>query len=181
MRVISGTARGTVLRAPSTNETRPISDRAKESLFNILGARVEGSSFLDLFAGTGGVGIEALSRGAASATFVERSAAIVADVRHNLARTRLADRATVHHGDAFGYLKGPPAGFDIVFVAPPQWHRMWQEALRAVDAAPAWVADDGIVVVQHDPKEYEQLDLGAFAECDNRRYGGVNLVFYARS
>jgi 16S rRNA (guanine966-N2)-methyltransferase len=180
VRVISGTARGTVLRAPSTGETRPISDRAKESLFNILGRRVEESSFLDLFAGTGGVGIEALSRGAARATFVERSAPIVADVRHNLARTHLADRATVRHMDAFRYLQGTPAPFDIVFVAPPQWHRLWQRALLALDGTPEWVAEGGLVVVQHDPKEYERLDLLTVAETDNRRYGRVNLVFYAR-
>ena len=180
MRVIAGTARGTVLRPPSAPGTRPISDRAKEALFDILGPRVEDASFLDLFAGTGGVGIEALSRGAARVAFVERSAAIVGDIRHNLARAHVAERATVHHGDAFRYLERTPEGFDVVFVAPPQWHGLWQQALRALDARPGWVASGGLVVVQHDPKEYEALELEAFGETANRRYGGVNLVFYGR-
>src|SRR5204863_6358477 len=95
MRVIAGTAKGRILRSPRTRDTRPITDRAKESLFSILGPRIPGSSFLDLFAGTGGVGVEALSRGAAHATFVERAASALADIRHNLDATHLAANAEV--------------------------------------------------------------------------------------
>ena len=95
MRVIAGSAKGRVLRPPRTSATRPITDRAKESLFAILAPRIPGGRFLDLFAGTGSVGIEALSRGAAAATFVERSGPALAGIRHNLEVTGLAARAEV--------------------------------------------------------------------------------------
>ena len=95
MRVIAGSAKGRILRPPRTSATRPITDRAKESLFNILTPRTGGRRFLDLFAGTGSVGIEALSRGAACATFVERSGPALAGIRHNLEVTGLAARAEV--------------------------------------------------------------------------------------
>ena len=101
MRVIAGTAKGRTLRSPRTQDTRPITDRAKESLFSILGSRIPGRRFLDLFAGTGGVGIEALSRGAAHATFVERTAGALADIRHNLDATHLAASAEVRSVDVF--------------------------------------------------------------------------------
>jgi len=93
VRVIAGSAKGRILRPPRTSATRPITDRAKESLFNILMPRIAGRHFLDLFAGTGSVGIEALSRGAARATFVERSGPALAGIRHNLDITGLAARA----------------------------------------------------------------------------------------
>src|SRR5215467_3661686 len=108
MRVIAGTAKGRTLRSPRTGDTRPITDRAKESLFGILGPRIPGSRFLDLFAGTGSVGIEALSRGAAHATLVERAASALADIRHNLGATHLAANAEVVGTDVFAYLRGTP-------------------------------------------------------------------------
>ena len=167
-----------MLRSPSTDETRPILDRAKEALFSILTPRIAGSRFLDLFAGTGGVGIEALSRGAAHATFIELSPQILEDLRFNLERTRVADRAVVRHMDAFDFLKGQAAPFDVVFVAPPQWHGLWQKALISLDDTPGWVAADGVVIMQHDPKEYAKPALRHLQEFDKRRYGGVQFVFY---
>src|SRR2546429_8041524 len=133
MRVIAGTAKGRILRSPRSRDTRPITDRAKESLFGILGDRIPGSRFLDLFAGTGGVGIEALSRGCAHATFVERSAGAVAVIRHNLAVTQLAASAEVVAADVFRYLRGDTAPFDVVFVAPPQWLGLWPRAVQRPD------------------------------------------------
>jgi 16S rRNA (guanine(966)-N(2))-methyltransferase RsmD len=155
-------------------------DRAKEALFNILAPRIPGCAFLDLFAGTGGVGIEALSRGAARATFVEHSGAIMKDLQYNLERTRLADRAGVRLMNVFDFLDEPPSAFDVVFIAPPQWQGLWPRALARVDAVPEWLSDSGCIVVQHDPKEYTTLELRHFVEYDQRKYGGVNLVFYER-
>lgn len=180
MRVIAGTAKGIPLRSPSTEETRPILGRAKEALFSILSPRIQDCLFLDLFAGTGGVGIEALSRGANGATFVELSPQIVTDLRYNLDRTHLADRALVRHMDVFAFLEEAPTRFDTIFLAPPQWKNMWQPALRILDAETDWLAEDGIVVVQHDPTEYRSLDLESLREYDRRRYAGVHLVFYER-
>jgi 16S rRNA (guanine966-N2)-methyltransferase len=178
VRVIAGSAKGMPLRRPSSPGTRPISDRGKEALFNILAPRIAGARFLDLFAGTGGVGIEALSRGAEAATFVERDEAALGDLRWNLERTRLAGGATVVRGDVFEFLRRRPAGFDVVFVAPPQWKGLWADTLAALDAAPGWVAEDGVVVVQADPKELRDLELAAFERYDLRRYGGVAFAFY---
>jgi 16S rRNA (guanine966-N2)-methyltransferase len=181
VRVIAGSARGTNLRPPSSDGTRPISDRGKEALFSILFPRLPGATFLDLFGGVGGAGIEALSRGAEHATFVELTAAVVEDLRFNLDRTRLADRATVVHGDAFAFLDRPPAPFDIIFVAPPQWHGLWVKAMNTLDARPGWLAEDGVIVAQHDPKEDEELALEHFERTRSRKYGGVQFGFYSRS
>src|SRR5713226_3567803 len=105
MRVVTGEAKGRKLKGPKTAGTRPIIDRVKTALFDILAARVEDARFLDLFAGTGSVGIEALSRGAASATFIELDHQALAIVRENLQITGLADRAETIHADAFKYLQ----------------------------------------------------------------------------
>jgi 16S rRNA (guanine966-N2)-methyltransferase len=178
MRVIAGTAKGRTLRSPRTRDTRPITDRAKESLFNILTPRILGSSFLDLFAGTGGVGIEALSRGAAHATFVESAASALADIRHNLDATHLAARAEVIGADVFAYLRRQPAPFDVIFVAPPQWRGLWTRAVQLLDQQPGWLAPDGVAVVQHDPSETSDLPLRHLRASSERTYGRVRFTFF---
>jgi 16S rRNA (guanine966-N2)-methyltransferase len=121
MRVIAGSARGTRLgRVPAG--VRPVSDRVREGLFSSLGDRLEDARVLDLYAGTGALGIEALSRGAEEAVFVDRSPEAVAAVRDNLARTGLGDHAAVRRSDVRGFLEREPAdpkGFDLVFLDPP--------------------------------------------------------------
>jgi 16S rRNA (guanine966-N2)-methyltransferase len=121
MRVIAGSARGTRLgRVPAG--VRPVSDRVREGLFSSLGGRLEGARVLDLYAGTGALGIEALSRGAEDAVFVDASPAAVTAVRDNLARTGLEDRAKVHRSDVRRFLEreaDDPEGFDLVFLDPP--------------------------------------------------------------
>jgi 16S rRNA (guanine966-N2)-methyltransferase len=178
MRVIAGTAKGRILRSPRTRDTRPITDRAKESLFSILVPRIPGSRFLDLFAGTGGVGIEALSRGCAHATFVERSAGAVSDIRYNLRKTGLAANADVVAADVFAYLRGDPAPFDVIFVAPPQWLGLWPRAVQLLDLRPGWLADDALVVVQHDPSESADVALRHVRATGERTYGRVRFTFF---
>lgn len=179
MRVIAGTAKGIQLRAPTSRGTRPISDRGKEALFSILMPRLAGARFLDLFAGTGGVAIEALSRGAAHALCVELDRRALADLEHNLAKARVADRAEVVHGDAFAVLqRGTREPYDIVFVAPPQWKALWDRAVLTLDARPEWLAPGGLVVVQCDPSEVREQQLEHLHEIDQRTYGGVAFLFY---
>jgi 16S rRNA (guanine966-N2)-methyltransferase len=178
MRVIAGTAKGRTLRSPRTQDTRPITDRAKESLFNILAPRILGSRFLDLFAGTGSVGIEALSRGAAHATFVERAASALADIRHNLDATHLAANAEVVAADVFACLRGNPAPFDVIFVAPPQWRELWPRTVQLLDQRPGWLAPDGVVVVQHDPSESTDVPLQHWHMSGERTYGRVRFTFF---
>lgn len=180
MRVVGGTARSVPLVGPSSERTRPITDRAKEALFNILGDRVVEAEVLDLFAGTGAVGVEALSRGAAGVTFVERDREAVADIEANLAKTRLGDDATIHRGDAFSFVRSASRPFDIVYSGPPQWDGLWASMLEALDAAAgAIMASGAIVVTQLDPREDDgDPDLGNLARLDTRDYGRVRLVFH---
>jgi 16S rRNA (guanine966-N2)-methyltransferase len=178
MRVIAGTAKGRTLRSPRTQDTRPITDRAKESLFSILAPRIPGSRFLDLFAGTGSVGVEALSRGAAHATFVERAASALADIRHNLGATHLAANAEVAGTDVFAYLRGTPAPFDVIFVAPPQWRGLWTRTVQLLDQRPGWLAPDGVIVVQHDPSESTDVPLQHLRVSGERTYGRVRFTFF---
>jgi 16S rRNA (guanine966-N2)-methyltransferase len=180
VRVIAGSAKGRILRPPRTAATRPITDRAKESLFSILGPRIPGARFLDLFAGTGSVGIEALSRGCAHATFVERSAQAVAGIRHNLEITGLTERAGVVRRDVFAYLREIPAAFDVIFVAPPQWLGLWPRAVALLDTRPGWLAEGAVVAVQHDPAESTTLSLENLELADERTYGRVRFTFLRR-
>jgi 16S rRNA (guanine(966)-N(2))-methyltransferase RsmD len=179
LRVIGGQARGRKLYSVPGDITRPITDRAKEALFGILSDEVRGARVLDLFAGTGAVGIEALSRGAAWCTFTDRSRAAVRTVRRNLEQTDLGGKAEVLRRDAFRFLRRlPDEPYDIVYIAPPQYHGMWRRALEMVDAAPGWLARSGLVVVQIHPREDEPLTLQHLQETDRRTYGSVQLQFY---
>jgi 16S rRNA (guanine966-N2)-methyltransferase len=178
VRVIAGSAKGRILRAPRTPATRPVTGRAKESLFAILAPRLPGARFLDLFAGTGSVGIEALSRGCAHATFVERSASALADIRHNLEVTGLAARAGVVTRDVFAYLRGTPSPYELIFIAPPQWQGLWQRAVTLLDGEPGWLAGGAVLVAQHDPAESTPLDLNRLEMTDERTYARVRFTFF---
>ena len=179
LRVIAGKAKGRKLKLVPGDGTRPVMDRIKEALFNILAADVPESTWLDLFAGTGSVGIEALSRGAAEVVFVDSSRAAIQTVQENLAHTRLTSGAQVMRTDAFAYLKRSPSRrFDVVYVAPPQYHGLWKEALLLLDAQPDWLNPDGIVVVQIDPREQEAVSLNTLEAYDERRYGRTLLWFF---
>ena len=119
MRVITGTARGRVLRTLEGEDVRPTTDRVKEAVFSIIQFEIEGRRVLDLFAGSGQLGIEALSRGAASATFVDMSKDSLSTVKYNLEHTKLGDNAKVVQTDALSFLKLTRDRFDIVFLDPP--------------------------------------------------------------
>jgi 16S rRNA (guanine(966)-N(2))-methyltransferase RsmD len=178
MRVISGAAKGRNLQAVPGDTTRPVTDRVKEALFNIFGADIIDARFLDLFGGTGGVGIEALSRGAAQAVFIEKNRKAQETIKVNLLHTRLQDRAEIVRGDAFRYLQGVPQSFHYIYIAPPQYQHLWLEALKLIDEQPSWLEDDGEIVVQIHPKEYEDVSLNHFTEIEQRKYGSTLLVFY---
>jgi 16S rRNA (guanine966-N2)-methyltransferase len=179
MRVIGGVARGRKLLPVPGDGTRPITDRAKEALFSILQGDVPGARVLDLFAGTGSVGIEALSRGADWADFVEMGAAAHKVLRDNLDKTGLAAQAGVLRRDVFDFLTGRPAEpYDVVYVAPPQYKGLWSKTLTALDKAPHWVAPDGLVVAQIHPREERALELANFELEQRRQYGSVALLFF---
>ncbi|MEK6256052.1 MAG: 16S rRNA (guanine(966)-N(2))-methyltransferase RsmD [Chloroflexota bacterium] len=181
LRIISGSAGGRKLKMVPGDDTRPITDRVKQALFNIIGSDIASAKLLDLFAGTGSVGIEALSRGAEYVRFIDRSKDAVDTVQANLATTGLGESADVLSYDAFALLsQHPNTAFDYVYVAPPQYHEMWSQALLALDAKPDWLVEDGWIIVQINPKEYEAVTLKNFSEFDQRKYSNTMLIFYER-
>lgn len=188
MRVVAGEAKGRKLKAPDTLGTRPIIDRVKTALFDILSPEVADTRFLDLFGGVGSVGIEALSRGASHATFIEMNYKVLKLLRENLQITGLADRAETLHGDAFKFLQqnsvssqaSGKSAYDIIYVAPPQYQSMAARALELLDSSPL-VADGGLVIVQIHPKEREgvaAIPCKRLVLSDERRYGSTLLMFY---
>ncbi|MGW8249342.1 MAG: 16S rRNA (guanine(966)-N(2))-methyltransferase RsmD [Anaerolineales bacterium] len=182
LRVIAGEAKGRKLRAVPGDSTRPITDRTKESLFNILGSDVVGSSMLDLFAGTGSVGIEALSRGADFARFVDNNQLAIKTIKVNLSNTGLGHKADVIKRDSFGLLSSQPdRRFDYIYIAPPQYKGLWKRALLGLEKNQGWLSADAWVIVQIHPVEYEALELQLLVEFEQRRYGSTLLVFFERS
>ena len=179
MRVIAGKAKGRRLMMVPGDSTRPITDRAKEALFSIMGTWIEGTRVLDLFGGTGGVGIESLSRGADFVQFVELNRKAVETIRANLRHCGFEKQAIVERGDSFTYLQryqGRP--YDLIYVAPPQYQGYWIKALQMVDARPELLAKFGSVIVQIHPREDAPVALERLEEYDRRRYGSVMLIFY---
>lgn len=176
MRVIAGSARGLALQAPRTRATRPITDRVKESLFGILGERVPGARVLDLYAGSGAIGIEALSRGAASCVFVERGREALAVLRRNLERTGLGDRAVVRGEAVERYLAGPELPrFELVMLDPP----FAEHAILApLEAVRPLLAPGALVVV----RTFWRTDVplpAAMVLVRQRRFGETMLTFLA--
>jgi 16S rRNA (guanine(966)-N(2))-methyltransferase RsmD len=181
-RIIAGKARGVHLKSVPGEGTRPITDRVKEALFNILGADIHQANLLDLFAGTGSVGIEALSRGASFVRLIDHNPKAIETIKTNLDHTRLAGQADVIRVDAFHYLKqSPDRAFHYIFIAPPQYKDLWLQALMGVDDNPGWLTQDSWVIVQIDPVEYKPVSLANLVEFDQRRYGSTLLVFYERT
>jgi 16S rRNA (guanine(966)-N(2))-methyltransferase RsmD len=178
-RVIAGRAKGIRLKMVPGEGSRPIMDRVKEALFSILGASIHEARVLDLFAGTGAVGIEALSRGANHATFIDSDRLAIRTIHENLASTRLAEQAEVIRGDAFSYLKRENLQpFSLVYIAPPQYEGLWKRALLQIDARPSVLEPDAMVIVQIDPKEQEILALSHLVAYDERTYGNTLLWFF---
>ncbi|HOG58439.1 MAG TPA: 16S rRNA (guanine(966)-N(2))-methyltransferase RsmD [Anaerolineaceae bacterium] len=179
LRVIGGEAKGLRLKTVPGDTTRPITDLVKEALFNILGDEVLGAHILDLFGGTGAVGIEALSRGAESALFLDKSREAVRTIQDNLRTTRLDKKARVLHQDAFLFLSQPPTrAYEMIYIAPPQYKGMWQKAMDLLDQQPAFLSPEGQIIVQINPVEWEERRYHAYSEFDRRKYGDTLLVFF---
>jgi 16S rRNA (guanine966-N2)-methyltransferase len=179
MRIIGGEARGRTVRLPGGCSIRPTSDRVKKSLFDILHP-VEGKTFLDLFAGSGNVGLESLSRGALHAVFVERDLRLVEAIRKSLAQLAYNAKADVIAADAergLGRLVQQKRRFDLIFADPPYDEGLVIETLKWLDRRDL-LAENGIVVLQHSIREStEGLQVRTMAVMDERRYGDTMLSF----
>lgn len=182
MRVITGKAKGRKLQSVPGGGTRPITDRAKSALFSIVYDWIEGARVLDLFGGTGAVGIEFLSRGADFAQFVDLDRRAVETIRANLRHCQLEAQAAVQQGDSFVFLERHRGeSYDFIYVAPPQYQGFWRKALLLIDTRPDLLAPYGAVIVQIHPKEEAPVTLENLQEYDRRQYGSVMLIFYANA
>jgi 16S rRNA (guanine966-N2)-methyltransferase len=181
MRVISGIAKGRRLKDVPGDTTRPVTDMVKQALFNILAGDVDGSTWWDLFGGTGSIGIEALSRGAAFVRFSDLNRLPIETIKANLETTGFSSQAEIRRGDAFAMLSiVPDRTFDYIYIAPPQYQGMWSKTLALLDDNPGWLSDEPEVIVQIHPREYVDLELKNLAKFEERKYGSTLLVFYEK-
>jgi len=179
IRVISGIAKGRKLKAVPGETTRPVMDKVKEALFNILAGDIIDSNWWDLFGGTGAIGIEALSRGAAFVRFTDLNRAPVETMIDNVEHCGFTNHADIRRADAYTMLRmKPDKQFEYIYVAPPQYAEMWSKAVRLVDENMEWLTSDGTVIVQIDPTEYQELELENMIEGEQRKYGSTLLIFY---
>ncbi len=176
MRIITGTARGCRLKTPKGQLTRPTADRIKESLFNILGNRVCDQQILDVFAGTGALGLEALSRGAAGGVFIDQATAGL--IRENAEHTHLLERAEILHSDVFAALQRlarQRRQFGIVFCDPPYHKGLWERALLFFDSS-SLVEPGGLVIIEHGRDENELPVLSSLEKIRNQSYGSTTQL-----
>jgi 16S rRNA (guanine966-N2)-methyltransferase len=181
-RIIGGSVKGMRLRGIPGDSTRPVTDRVKEAVFNILGADIENANMLDLFGGTGSIGLEALSRGAAFVRFCELNRTAQNVLKENIELTGFKKQAELIAGDAFRLLRATPdKRFEYIYIAPPQYKQMWVKALQSLDKNERWLSDDGWLIVQIHPVEIESVELEHFVCFDERRYGSSALLFFERT
>jgi 16S rRNA (guanine966-N2)-methyltransferase len=183
VRIIAGSLGGRRLTAPPGAATRPTSDRVREAIFNILGPPPDGARVLDLFAGAGGLGIEALSRGAAYGHFVDQSRAAIRCLKGNLDALGLADRSRVVLADAGRALAdleraGDP-GFDWIFLDPPYASDLVTATLGRLATGPL-AAPGAVVIAEHDRRRVLDPSYGALELASHRRYGDTAVSFYRR-
>lgn len=175
MRVITGMARGKKLAALQGEQVRPTPDRVKEALYNIIQFEVEGRVFLDLFAGSGQIGIEALSRGAKLAVFVDASKESVSVVEQNLKATGFSDRAKVVNMDSMAYLMQKHQKFDIAFLDPPYRSGLLERVLNQVAEG---MNLGGTIICEHPADEELPDSAGEFQKARSYRYGKIYLTLY---
>ena len=180
LRIIAGTAKGHKIKTPKGIFLRPTSDRVKESLFNILSGMIAGADVLDLYAGTGNLGIEALSRGAGSAVFVDREPANCSLIRENLIHTKLMGNARIIRSDALKAiekLSGERLKFDIIFLDPPYNKKIIEKALKYIENNDI-IKKSGVIAAERDIDEEVPEKTSVLKLVRNERYGDTVLSFY---
>ncbi len=181
-RIIGGSVKGMRLHSVPGDSTRPVTDRVKEAVFNIIGADIEEASLLDMFGGTGSIGLEALSRGADYVRFIENNRNAHQTLKENIALTGFREKSKLIMGDAFQVMRTiPDREFEYIYIAPPQYKQMWQKSLLILDDNDGWLTDDGWIIVQIHPVEIEEIRLTQFTCFDERKYGSTALAVFERS
>lgn len=179
MRVITGSARGVRLKTPEGMQTRPTSERVKEAVFSVIQFEVEGGRVLDLFAGTGQMGIEALSRGAKEAVFVDERRDACSLVRENLRRTRLSEQAQVIQGDYLSYLKTCRKTFDLVFLDPPYREEFLENALNSISEIDI-LSDRGIIICERPAEKQLEGIFPGLVRGKDYRYGKTWITLFRK-
>jgi 16S rRNA (guanine(966)-N(2))-methyltransferase RsmD len=181
MRVIAGEFRRRELAAPRGLATRPTSDRLRETLFNVLAPRIAGARFLDLYAGSGAVGIEALSRGAAEVVFVERAAPALKVLRENLAALGVRAGTRVQAASAGTFLRSGMGAFDLVFLDPPyDAEEEYARTMETLGASSSLLAEGAVVVAEHRRRQQLEDRYGMLKRTRLLEQGDAGLSFYAR-
>lgn len=175
MRVITGSAKGRKLEQLTGNDVRPTTERVKEAVFSVIQFRIEGRAFLDLFAGSGQMGIEALSRGAARAVFTDSSKESIDIVKRNLKTTKLDECARVYRTDSIGFLNTCREKFDIVFIDPPYGTGLLQQAMSGVERV---MNKSGIVICESPSDEELPESFGEFVRLREYRHGRIKITTY---
>ncbi len=178
MRVISGTAKGTKLHSVDNLATRPTLDRVKEPLFSIIQNHISEALVLDLFAGSGALGIEALSRGAKHCVFCEKSYEAIQVLKENIKKTRMEEKSTIFHQDYKKCLEGQQTAFHLIFLDPPYQFDIAVEAIKKI-LSYHLLAKEGIIILETDEeeRELEELKQVEVEVYDSRKYGRVKLLF----
>lgn len=179
MRVVAGTARGTVLKTPDGMLTRPTADRVKEAVFSIVHFDVQDAVVLDLFGGTGQLGIEALSRGAKRAVFVDHQQKACDLIRENLRRTRFTDRASVIRSDYLEYLKRTGEKFDMILLDPPYAEIFLENSLNCI-AEIDILQSGGIIVTERPVGKELPLQFHGYTRSRDYKYGKTLITLYRR-
>ena len=179
MRVISGTARGIRLKTPEGLKTRPTSDRVKEAIFSVIQFEVEGSRFLDLFAGSGQMGIEALSRGAVSAVFVDGRREACKLVQDNLKTTKLERNAQVVQSDYLSYLERCRQTFDIIFLDPPYAEEFLENSLKKISEIDI-LSSRGIIICERPADKLLDLEISGLQRGKDYRYGKTWVTMFRK-
>ena len=179
MRVISGTARGRRLKELPGMDTRPTTDKVKESVFNIVQFDIEGRAVLDLFGGTGQLGIEALSRGAANCAFVDQSRQATAVIKENLKITGFSDKAQVQQGDALAFLAGCRQRFNLIFLDPPYNTQLLDNCILAIEKFDI-LSEYGIMVCESADSAQLPEVSAPYEKGREYRYGKIKLTVYHR-
>lgn len=182
-RIISGTARGIPLLTPHGDKTRPTSDKAKEALFSIIARYLPESAFLDLYAGSGQIGLEAASRGAGQVYIIEQSTSGLLIIKSNIEKTRLGDKVILLSGAVERHVRQlaeQKKCFDLIFLDPP-----WQQAIGDFKKLSSFLAEmidlDGLVILEHDAKQEPPADVTKLKCSRSCQYGSAMLSFYRKT
>lgn len=177
MRVIAGDYKGRKLNAPFDNKVRPTSDKVKEAIFSMLMHYLNDAVCVDLFAGTGGLGIEALSRGAKKTYFCDSSKESIGLVKSNIKMCQCSDYSVVFHGDFLSSLERIDEQVDIVFMDPPYGNDYYEDALEKVESLDL-LHNEGIIVAEHDKRQELPERVGRLVKVKEKKYGTIGISLY---